>query len=135
MHDQWRDPKALIDAAAEKAAQHKGPPPVPPSLPRTLTLRRDSGHLSLDYALGSVEGRPGATQLVVTINSRDDARPPGTFAIPVSDPTGTLELAREVPDDQRCDVNVSAVSANGVSTAAVELDLDAGAMTAAFAGA
>jgi hypothetical protein len=132
-HDQWRDPKALIDKAAEKAAQAKGPPPTPPSLPSSLTLRRDSGHLSLDYTLGPVDGHPAATTLVVTINSHDDARPPGTFSYKPESPSGTLDLAREVPDDQRADVNVSAVDDRGVSTAAVELDLEAGATQATFA--
>jgi hypothetical protein len=133
MHDQWTKPKSLIEKADEKAAQDKGPPPTPPGLPTSLVLRRDSGHLSLDYALAPANGQPAAKTIVVTINSRDDAVPPGTFVFKPESPAGTIELdRRQVPDDQRADVNVSVADDRGVSTAAVELDLDAGAMQAAF---
>jgi hypothetical protein len=62
---------------------------------------------------------------VATINSRDDRLPPASFAFPAAAGPGRCELPRELADDQRYDIHVSAVSAAGVATPATRLDVAA----------
>ena len=132
-HAQWRDPVALVGVAAATAARRPTPRPPSPPLPDTLEARRVGDRIEVDY----VFGEPGPRQadpetLVVTLNSRDDRRVPATFAFPIAGRTGTVSPEHEIPADQRADVHVSAVSADGVATAAIGLDLEPGGAAASW---
>jgi hypothetical protein len=132
-HVQWRDPVALIQAAVAHVARPPAAPPPSPPLPQALEVRRDAGRLDVDYRFAAPRADQAApAKLVVTINSRDDRLTPASFAYPVSQPAGTVTAQREVPDDQRCDIHVSTVSADGVATAAIAIELNAAQKSAAW---
>jgi hypothetical protein len=129
-HAQWRKPDALIDAAETQAAKPLPAAPVVPPLPASVTASRVGVHLELDYTFPTpAPGQPAPATLVVTINSADDRLPPASESFDLTGTSaagGVTPTSRELRDDQRYDIHVSAVSDRGVATAALALNLPAG---------
>jgi hypothetical protein len=78
-------------------------------------VSRAADHLRLVYDF-SDPGRPRPANLVVTVNSEDDPLPPRTFTYPVDKDRGTIDTDVELKPDQRYDIYVSAVDAEGKPT-------------------
>lgn len=123
VHKQWKDPLALVpELRTTVPAAVSGAVAVPPSLAKATAVRTSDGGLAVDYeaAAAGVERIRG---LVITVNSPDEASPPTTYTVEVTDPTGTAAPAIPIDPAKRYDVYTSAVFADHVATGSVRSDL------------
>jgi hypothetical protein len=120
-HAQWRDPSVLLRVAARQAAAPAPPAPeVPP--PPQVTATRDGTRLDVAYDLGAhLRGPATVTTIVVTVNSKDDRIPPRSWALAISGARGRVSPPVELGPEQHYDINVSATTAKGVASNAVEI--------------
>jgi hypothetical protein len=107
-HGQWDHPAVLMEEA--KTISHDPAAPAP-----QVTVSRAADHLRLVYDFTD-PGRPRPANLVVTVNSEDDPLPPRTFTYAVDKDEGTIDTDVELKPDQRYDIYVSAVDAEGKPT-------------------
>lgn len=124
-HEQWRDPSVLARVAARQAAAPTPPAPDVPPVP-IVTATRDGSRLDVAYDLGShLRGPATVTTIVVTVNSEDDRIPPRSWALAISGARGHVSPPLELNPGQRYDINVSATTAKGVASSAVQINLPA----------
>jgi Vacuolar protein sorting-associated protein 62 len=122
-HGQWRDPLALVpELETTVPAAASAPLAVPPSLPRAIASRTADGGLAIAYEASPVDA-DRLRGLVITVNSPDEASPPATRTVALTDPVGTAEPAIPLDPAKRYDVYTSAVFADHVATGSVRSDL------------
>ena len=119
-HEQWKRPDALIPRAS--AVSTRPPVPARPPHPELITAERRDEKLRVNYAFPSGE-LGGAKSLLVTINSPDDAYPPATYTLPITQSSGAVDAPLPLVDDRRYEIRVSALNEAGGSTSAVRRDL------------
>jgi hypothetical protein len=119
-HAQWTHPDRLI--AQSVAAAARAPAPPGPTHPQTISVVRDGDKARVSYAFPGAD-LAGATELLVTVNSPDDPFPPATYALPIEQPSGTVEAPLPLEDDRRYEIRVSAANDQGAMTSSVRRDL------------
>jgi hypothetical protein len=90
--DKWSEP-ATFHEECDEVERRRGAPRAGPEGPPQpeITPRREGDHAVIAYRLSKAAGRPAAAQLVVTIDSPDDALPPATYSFPVDGASGEVE--------------------------------------------
>ncbi|HEX3909822.1 MAG TPA: hypothetical protein VHW67_03845 [Solirubrobacteraceae bacterium] len=121
-HDQWQDPKRLLEKAGDVGALKVSTASLQAAVPPTPTvaIARDGRSLRIDYS-----SRAEIAQLVVTLNSPQQPLPPAAHRVPVQHPQGTVEVDADLHDEWTYDVHVSASAPDGQSSVSVELPLPA----------
>jgi VPS62-like protein len=123
-HEQWRDPLALVPELRSTVPSAAGEAKaVPPSLASATAAHTPDGGLAVRYE-ASPAGAERLRGLVITVNSPDEASPPATYTVEVTDPAGTVEPAIPLDPAKRYDVYTSAVFADHVATGSVRSDLE-----------
>jgi hypothetical protein len=118
----WRDPSTLLDVALGVAQREIPPPPAPPPPPAAAVRWAPTGAV-LDYTAPAQAAPPAA--LTVTVNSPDELRvPPRTRNVTVDLPAGSVPLP-DLEPGKRYDVHVSTVTADGLASPSVRIDVPA----------
>ena len=115
-HAQWSDPDSLIPRAGAVVSREPAAPRPPH--PERVDAERRGEKAQIRYAFPSGD-LGGATSLLVTVNSPDDAFPPATYTLPIAKASGTVEAPLELSDNQRYEIDVSAQNDTGGSTSSV----------------
>jgi hypothetical protein len=105
-HQQWGDPKRLLEEAVTAKRLEATPPPE-------VTIVRADGRMKLSFDF-SRRGQALPERLVVAVNSEQDERQPRVFTFAL-DPVvrGTLETDIELVVGKDYDIYVSTVDADG----------------------
>jgi hypothetical protein len=119
-HDQWADPKALLELA--RGHESREPAPAP-----RVRVRRRLGHLVIGFDVQSpVEGLARSDRIVLTVNSPDERAPPRTYTYPVDSALrGRIVTTRQLDPGRSYDVRTSIVDVTGVPTAVATIELPA----------
>jgi len=121
--DKWSHP-ATFHAECDPVDRRRlaaEPPPSGP-LPPTIEARREGDRAEIAYRFPS-GAKPAPVQLLVTVDSPDDALPPATYATPAEGPAGELEHPLPL-EEQRYEVRVSAADERGNVSDPVVVALD-----------
>ncbi|HEX4467058.1 MAG TPA: hypothetical protein VH025_07710, partial [Solirubrobacteraceae bacterium] len=125
-HGWWRDPHELLlrvdrrerfevpllggpavpEHVAPERESPKAPLPEPPA-PSFTPRRSSSGALWIDYAAAEWPAELEPVQLIVTINSPDEARAPAVRRVGVPAPRGSVEVPFAIEPGRRYEVTVS----------------------------
>jgi hypothetical protein len=118
-HAQWDDPETLTHLARTHERSAALPPP-------DVVIERVGGRLVISFDF-SMRAPPRPEQLVMTVNSRDDALPPRTFTFAVEPALrGRIETRIELNDRQRYDVYASITDNQGRPSESSLVLIDAG---------
>jgi hypothetical protein len=119
-HEQWDDPKKLLDKA--RGHEAKALPPGP-----RAHVHRRLGNLVVHYDVSTpVDGLERSDRLVVTVNSPDEQGPPQTYTFSVDSALrGRIVTTRQLDPGVGYEVRTSIVDVNGVGTSVVRTELAA----------
>ena len=111
--DKWGEPATFHEECDEVERRRAVPRAAPEGPPQpAITARREGDRAVISYRVPEAKGRPAPVQLVVTIDSPDDALPPATYAFPVEGAAGEVE--HPVPlEDKPYVVRASAADERG----------------------
>jgi hypothetical protein len=105
-HEQWDDPKRLLEESRSPARRD-------PARPPEVEVARRAGRLRLHYDFSRRPG-PEPDKLVVTVNSVDDHLPPRTFTFTVEGAVrGTIDTRLALSDGQHYDIYISTTDVDG----------------------
>jgi hypothetical protein len=121
-HKQWIDPDALLERPSGPVERPEvaAPPPDPVSV--EVTRRRDRAAIKFALSAGQIGT---ARELLVTVNSPDDDRPPTTLALPIDRAAGTVEWPEKLDPGHAFDVHVSTHNGEGITSDARRRELAA----------
>jgi hypothetical protein len=126
-HDQWFDPVTLL-AKAERRRREQIPARAPlATSPQVMTAARTSADtLRLEVQISKLApGTAAPVALMVTANSPEDRLPPQTTRVDLPSDTSTVEVPVKLAPGLRYELQVSGMSADGVPSAAVPVELPA----------
>ncbi len=119
-HRQWADPAGFHAAAEPRAAAVAAAPPAPPA--PEIRARRDGDHAVVEY-----RARPGAAQLVLSVDGVGDDLPPATETHALDRPSGEVAHATRLEPGRAYRVRASVASEDGVPSQTAEVDVRQGA--------
>ena len=122
-HAQWGDPVLLLEKAHEHARLVRPPAPVAPPAPTITATRQPDGELQLTYHMTVPSSDDPPAQLIATVNSPQDPRPPMTYRTDIRSADGNVVVPVHLQAGRSYDIHVSAATRGGIASPATETDL------------
>ena len=122
-HDQWDDPLAMVEKAADRPELPPEDRPRPPAAP-FVRVEWAGSTIRVNYTVLPGPDRRIPHGLAVTINSPEEPAPPTTETFTIRTRTGCVDLATPTDPAKSYDVYVSCATAAGLASQSVRVDLE-----------
>lgn len=126
-HGQWRDPHSLLRKVEDHgqferpaagppaptppaAAEEERLPPEPPA-PQITLARSPQQRLRVEYSCPNWPQDLRPVRLLATVNSPQDPLPPDAYGVPITDPSGTVDVPLELNPAWSYEVHISVAGA------------------------
>jgi hypothetical protein len=111
--EKWAEPEAFHEECDDLDRRPRGPAAPTPVPPRPeISARREGRRGVIAYRFPTAAEQPVPAQLIVTLDSPDDALPPATYTHPVEAPAGEVEHPPKL-EEERYEVRATAADDRG----------------------